>query len=406
MTLLKIFKSKCFSILSFLIFFTSLASALTLPYQSLFLYQHLGVGEAQIGLFVSASSISNIIISFIFAYISDHYVNRKLILSIGLVSAIISYFLYTVLGDFNQVLLVSIFVMGISACITPQLFALSHQMLSEDKVEEHEINSNMTLLRTMISISWAVGPLVGAYFLEWFGFSGLFLITGLMFLLAFIIVLTVFKNTKINKSNNINKKEERTQEIVEEKSTSFLIVFIYFIIFVLVQMVSSMIDNIFPIYITQILGYSNSYIGVISSFSAVVEIPLMIYFAMLSRRFELTKLLNVGFVACLLFLVLFSMLDQIILIIGIYALKSLFYSVTIGLGMSFFQNMIPNKVGISTTLFINTSSFGKIISGIVIGVLGNSYNSIFIFLIFVIIVCIIIFNTLNLRNVLIERKNL
>jgi hypothetical protein len=57
-----------------------------------------------------------------------------------------------------------------------------------------------------------------------------------------------------------------------------------FIVFVLLNAVNIVINTNLPLYVTETLGYANAYVGVITSVSALLEIPLTIAFAVASTR--------------------------------------------------------------------------------------------------------------------------
>ncbi len=58
--------------------------------------------------------------------------------------------------------------------------------------------------------------------------------------------------------------------------------------------------------------------------------------------------------------------------------------------MPFFQHIIPHSQGMATTLFINTSSIGKICCGIILNCCTTDYRSIFLITIIVIIISLFI----------------
>lgn len=375
--------------LSVLIFFTSLATALTMPFMTLFLFQKLQATEIEIGFYISVSSFANLIISFPIGYVSDKIKDRKKILAIALMASFISYFMYGITENFNLIILVSSTIMGISFSVTPQLFALSKQILDSENTDEKKVTADMTLLRTMIPFSWAIGPLIGTIVLTYFNFKGIFYIASFIYFIVFLIIVFSYDNLIVP------TKRVSAEDLGKEKNTRYIIITMYSIVFVLIQMVNSLISNYFPIYITDYLGYNNSYIGIIASFSAIVEIPLMIILVIITQKYDMKNILTLGFLSGILFIGIFSQTHNIIILILSYIFNAIFYSITIGLGMTFFQNIIPNKPGFSTTLFINTSSFGKILSGLVLGVIGNAYNYLFIYLLGMLILCLMLFNFLE-----------
>lgn len=369
--------------LSLLILLTSSAMAFTGSYTSIFLKGTCGANESQIGYFYSISSFFNVVVSMLLAYLSDKYSSiRKHILLIGLMSAVAGYAIYALTSNYLTVLISSCTLVAISSCVTPQLFALSSELFGKQNYTDSQISEKITFLRTMISVSYVIGPAIGAFVLDETHFERLFIIAAVFNLITFICVLIIFP-----KFQGINEEKEKKDTVQKGKSIKYLA--LLFIWFVLIQTVHSVISNIFPVYITSELNYSNKIVGFISSYSALVEIPIMLLLTYIVSKISLQKVMYVGLISGIIFIICFMNASQEWVIILSYTFNAIFYSITIGLGMAYFQSCVRNLPGIATTLFINTSSVGKIVAGNLVGILGNSYTIIFTVILVVLGVCLI-----------------
>lgn len=369
--------------LSVLILLTSSAMAFTGTYTSIFLHDVCNANESNIGLFYSISSIFNVIVSMLLAYVSDKYSSkRKIILLVGLICAILGYFVYATTTNYVVVLISSCTLIAISSCVTPQIFALSSEIYKLDNYSNEQISERMTFLRTMISISYVIGPVIGAILLDEVHFERLFIIAAVFYLITLFVVIFFLPMIQVTSSNN-NEKDDSAGN----KSLKYLAVL--FVWFVLIQTVHSVISNIFPIYITSNLGYSNKIVGFISSYSAIIEIPIMLLLTVLVSKFSLQKVMYAGLISGIIFIICFINASNEWMIVLSYTFNAIFYSITIGLGMVYFQSCVRNLPGIATTLFINTSSVGKIIAGNLISILGGNYQTTFIVLLSVLAICFV-----------------
>lgn len=368
--------------LSVLLFICSSASALVNPFLSIFLSQNLNASASQIGLFVSLNSISGIIISTILGRISDKASDGRIILAIAILAGLIGYILYALITQFYLLLIVSIIFIGLSSVINSQIFVYAKQNFDGDEKSQ----SKITFLRTFVSIAWVSSPLLGALLDDKLGFNGLFLGTAISYLFSFIILIIFFKPKPKEyiepKKNDVKKDKVYSNKYIIE----------CFIVFTLLQVINTVLNTSVPLYVTENLHYGNAYIGIISSFAAFAEIPFMIILASLSIKFPIKHLINAGIITCLCFLILLLYVNNIYLIIFIHILKAVFVSAYMGIGIAFFQDMMPNRYGTSTTLYTNTTRLGTILGGMVISMFSVSYSQIFIILIIICVLSLIVFN--------------
>jgi MFS transporter, SET family, sugar efflux transporter len=368
--------------LSVLLFICSSASALVNPFLSIFLSQNLNASASQIGLFVSLNSISGIIISTILGRISDKASDGRIILAIAILAGLIGYILYALITQFYLLLIVSIIFIGLSSVINSQIFVYAKQNFDGDEKSQ----SKITFLRTFVSIAWVSSPLLGALLDDKLGFNGLFLGTAISYLFSFIILIILFKPKP---KEHIEPKKN---DVKKDKAYSNKYIIECFIVFTLLQVINTVLNTSVPLYVTENLHYGNAYIGIISSFAAFAEIPFMIILASLSIKFPIKHLINAGIITCLCFLILLLYVNNIYLIIFIHILKAVFVSAYMGIGIAFFQDMMPNRYGTSTTLYTNTTRLGTILGGMVISMFSVSYPQIFVILIIICVLSLIVFN--------------
>ena len=196
-----------------------------------------------------------------------------------------------------------------------------------------------------------------------------------------------------------NKDCKFTENVLEKHDDSLtmkkIYIISYFMIFVMLQTVNSVLNTNVPLYITETLGFGNVYVGWISSFNAIIEIPITILFVYLSQTKDIKKLICFGMFSGIVFIGLLMLIKSIYCIIFIHIIKAVFVSIFMSLGMTFFQNMIPKRYGVSTILYTNTTRVGNIISGILISVYNNKYYCSFFMLIVVCLVCLLLFMFIN-----------
>jgi SET family sugar efflux transporter-like MFS transporter len=369
-----------------LLFICSSSSAICTPFMSVFLLQKVKASLSQIGFFITLGSFAALLISTLIAYISDKFNKRKLLLYFILISAIAGYLLYSLIQDYFILLLVAISFIGISSTTTSQIFAYTKELFDNNNMPE----SSIIILRTCMSVAWVSSPLIGAFINQNYGFSGLFIGTTIGYFLGLLCLFLFFRKSCLLKpeNNNLTNLKEKDCKI---KQYSTKIIMIYFFIFTSLQLINAVLNTNLPLYITETLGYKISYIGIIASFSAFIEIPIMLLFGSLSKKIDTSNLIAIGIFCGLIFLIFLSIVRNIYLIIILHILKSIFISAYMGIGILFFQNMIPRRYGISTTLFMNTNRVGTMCSGVITSFIGIHYSKTFIILICICICSLLVF---------------
>ncbi|STE85086.1 sugar efflux transporter B [Escherichia coli] len=63
-----------------------------------------------------------------------------------------------------------------------------------------------------------------------------------------------------------------------------------------------------------------------------------------------------------------------VILLGLQLLNAIFIGILGGIGMLYFQDLMPGQAGSATTLYTNTSRVGWIIAGSVAGIVAEIWN--------------------------------
>lgn len=351
------------------IFLCAAAAALIQPYQSVFLREIKNATASQIGIFVSANSIAGIFFSTLFSKISDRNNQRKIVLSMALCSAIIGYICYEFISNFYFLLVTSLVFIGISTMITAQMFAYAKDVLGKE-VEDTE--PYITVLRTFVSFAWVFSPMLASVLTKIPKYRGIIGGSIVCYIIAFLVLQLCFGNS----AEEIKDGADNNEDVYEHKA--YLYIFINFSVFTILEAMNVIANSNIPLYITNILGYSNKYVGLLTALSALIEIPCMLFLAYLSfKGIRMEYIIFYGISSGIIFFLLLKQFNSIYMIMVVFIFKAIFNAIYKGIGISFFQKMIPQNCGISTTLFTNTTRMGSIVGGFVIGSIGGYQNDFF-----------------------------
>ncbi|MDW9427706.1 MFS transporter, partial [Yersinia enterocolitica] len=147
-----------------------------------------------------------------------------------------------------------------------------------------------------------------------------------------------------------------------------------------------------PLYITANLGLPERLAGLLMGTAAGLEIPIMLLAGYSVRRFGKRKIMLFAVLAGVLFytgLVLFKFKTALMLL---QIFNAIFIGIVAGIGMLYFQDLMPGRAGAATTLFTNSISTGVILAGVLQGVLTETWghNSVYVMAMILAILSLII----------------
>ena len=356
-------------------FLLGLASSFAGPYLPLFGVQAAHLSPLRLGLFLTGVSLCSILISTIIGRWSDRLPNRRPALLLSLGSAVTGYLLLTsAAASYPLLLLTGGLLLGTGASAFPQLFAYARVQLTP--AGEEAAQHGLTTLRSVFSLAWVVGPLLGSVLLSTFGFRGLFTFTAAAYTLGALPVL-------VGRSRNRERKlltPPQTPHVppytnpVTPRQLQLIA-----LAFVLYATALSMGSSALPLYVTQTLGGSSREVGWLIGLCALMEIPVMLSFVLRPRRTSLPSMMVLGFGTLAAYVLMVSLSSSVGLLAAAQLLRAAAIGISAGLGMAYFQALMPGRIGASTTLFANTSNAGSVVAGTLFGVWAQffGYHSVF-----------------------------
>ncbi|STW80357.1 sugar efflux transporter B [Klebsiella michiganensis] len=134
-----------------------------------------------------------------------------------------------------------------------------------------------------------------------------------------------------------------------------------------------------PLFIINELHLPEKLAGVMMGTAAGLEIPTMLIAGYYAKRFGKRFLMRISAVAGVLFYVGMLTVHTPGLLLALQALNAIFIGILAGIGMLYFQDLMPGQAGAATTLYTNTTRVGWIIAGSLAGVVAEvwSYHAVF-----------------------------
>lgn len=341
--------------------------AITVPFFVLFATNQLGMTTNQFGLLLALAAITQFTMNSIVARFSDtHAINRKVIIIVGLFMGAISFTLpFFVHSVVLFIILYAIF-QGLFAPAMPQLYASARESINQSTSSSRAVFAN-SVLRSMFSFGFLFGPLVGNILNQSWGYSGLFGGTVAIILTTLLLQVFFFKDIKA-------KKPVRDSIMTEQDAPSMLkhrYLIVPFIAFVLLHIGQWMYTLNMPLFVTQYLHEEEKYVGHLASLCAGLEVPFMIILGMVASKVETRTLLAIAAICGSLFFGSIGIFESIHMMLVGQVLLAAFLAVILGIGISYFQDVLPQYPGYASTLFANAMVIGQLLGNLLGGAMSQ-----------------------------------
>lgn len=357
--------SSAFLVVAFL---TGIAGALQTPTLSLFLTNEVHARPAMVGFFFTGSAIIGIMVSQLLAGLSDRRGDRKHLIMFCCLLGAAACVLFAWNRNYFILLLVGVLLSSFGSTANPQMFALAREHADKTGREAAMFSS---ILRAQVSLAWVVGPPLAYALAMGFGFPVMYLSAGVAYLICGIIVWLLLPGMR--------KVKPATGTHIEAPRTNRRDALLLFTICTLMWGTNSLYLINMPLFIIRELQLSEKLAGLMMGTAAGLEIPTMLIAGYYAKRLGKRFLMRIAVVAGLLFYTGMLIVHSPALLLAMQLLNAIYIGILAGIGMLYFQDLMPGQAGSATTLYSNTTRVGWIIAGSLAGVVAEiwSYHAVF-----------------------------
>ncbi|EJQ2006950.1 sugar efflux transporter SetB [Cronobacter sakazakii] len=354
------FTSASFLIVAFL---TGIAGALQTPTLSLFLTEEVHARPAMVGFFFTGSAIIGIFVSQFLAGRSDRKGDRKFLIFACCLLGALACLLFAWNRNYFILLFVGVFLSSFGSTANPQMFALAREHADRTGREAVMFSS---VLRAQVSLAWVVGPPLAYALAMGFGFQVMYVSAAAAFVLCALMVWCFLPSMR--------KEPLATTAPLEAPRRNRRDALLLFSVCTLMWGTNSLYIINMPLYLINELRLPEKLAGVMMGAAAGLEIPVMLIAGFYARKFGKRFLMRVAVAAGVLFYLGMLTLHSPALLLALQLLNAIYIGILAGIGMLYFQDLMPGQAGAATTLYTNTTRVGWIIAGSLAGVIAELLN--------------------------------
>lgn len=350
-------------------FALGMAFSFVVPVMSIWGTQEVGMRSFTFGAFMTATSLSAILLSTTLARWSDTHLPRKVMLVLGGCGGMLGYCGYAFVREPVALLAIGCTMIALASLCFSQLFAHVREECGNAENAAVDPRFRMSIVRVCFSFSWTVGPAIGAEMMARYGFHGVFLGAAGLYAVFLLGVLRFVP---------FQPKSHEARTVVREPVWRILVrgdvaaCFAAFLLFFAAHAINMM--NL-PLMTTQVLKGVPRDLGIIFGVGPVVEIPLMLWFGHLAARGHQVSLIRIGAATSVVYFVGLSLVQAPWQIYPAQIFSGISFAIMSNIAIVFFQDLVPGQAGLATTIFANASQVGNLVGffsfGALVERLGN-----------------------------------
>ncbi|EHZ8991850.1 sugar efflux transporter SetB [Escherichia coli] len=377
--------STAFLIVAFL---TGIAGALQTPTLSIFLTDEVHARPAMVGFFFTGSAVIGILVSQFLAGRSDKRGDRKSLIVFCCLLGVLACTLFAWNRNYFVLLFVGVFLSSFGSTANPQMFALAREHADKTGREAVMFSS---FLRAQVSLAWVIGPPLAYALAMGFSFTVMYLSAAVAFIVCGVMVWLFLPS--------MQKELPLATGTVEAPRRNRRDTLLLFVICTLMWGSNSLYIINMPLFIINELHLPEKLAGVMMGAAAGLEIPTMLIAGYFAKRLGKRFLMRVAAVGGVCFYAGMLMAHSPVILLGLQLLNAIFIGILGGIGMLYFQDLMPGQAGSATTLYTNTSRVGWIIAGSVAGIVAEIWNYHAVFWFAMVMIIATLFCLLRIKDV-------
>ncbi|MET6676473.1 sugar efflux transporter [Citrobacter amalonaticus] len=345
-------------------FMMGVAGALQAPTLSLFLSREVGAQPFWVGLFYTVNAIAGIGVSLALAKRSDSQGDRRKLILFCCLMAIGNALLFAFNRHYLTLITCGVLLASLANTAMPQLFALAREYADSSA---REVVMFSSVMRAQLSLAWVIGPPMAFMLALNYGFTVMFSIAAAIFALSFILIAFMLPSVA-------RVEQPADVPVIQSGGWQDKNVRMLFIASTLMWTCNTMYIIDMPLWISTELGLPDKLAGILMGTAAGLEIPIMILAGFYVKRFGKRRMMLIAVTAGVLFYLglIFFHNHQALLMLQLF--NAAFIGIIAGIGMLWFQDLMPGRAGSATTLFTNSISTGVILAGVIQGAVAQSYG--------------------------------
>ncbi|MBJ7578221.1 MFS transporter [Devosia sp. MC532] len=349
-------------------FFSGITYAATIPYASLVGVDTLGMSPGVFATIMAIGGVVGTLVSLFLGYISDKIKDRRGLLLLSTLAGVAANFtVYAVPTQFGFAFS-AIVLMPLAGASFSQCFAYIRVFYAKNAPARADFM--VTTLRSVFTAAWVIVPPLAGWVAAEFSIFNVYLMAAL----AYVVIGAIFALMMVDPTTAVQMPPPVRAEGASLLSTFALPLSTLGGLISLAVMTAAarILTFTVPLLIVTNLGGSLPDVGFYAAITAAIEVPSLLIWGWLGMRFTKEILLASAGVILALFMLSAAMSQSLPMLYWLLILNGFATAALMGLNISYVQEAIKGRVGLSTSLLdviaisanlMGATAFGVLTSG-------------------------------------------
>jgi MFS transporter, SET family, sugar efflux transporter len=362
-SLRQIFARPQLALLAMMVFVQGSAIGSTLPYLSITAINDLGISDQGFSVLVFAASLAAVTIGVSMGVLSDLIADRRKILIIVALTGAAGYGAVFFFPSAPVFVCATVFVIPFFQSVSSLLFAGARAETSG--YEAGEAASINTTMRAFMSAAWVVMPAaMGFAFAGSDNMLGAWGVAGVCALMIFLS--SAFLLQKPAEAAQAAKSGPGFMQSLKELGAPIMLARIFSMAALTGTVRLS--STLWPLIITVNLGGTAADVGIIAGLTAFLEVPFMLIWAALLRRFSIVAVLTAtGLIYCA-YMAALTFASATWQVYALTVPGAAGAAALLSMPLSYFQDLFPGRPGLGTSLYPINAFLGNALTALAFAV--------------------------------------
>lgn len=353
-------------------FFSGVTFASTAPYAAIVGVESLGLNGATYAGLVSAGAIAGTFVSVLMGYFSDKLPDRRILVLIAALAGVLGHGVIYLFRSQLAFGISTVLLMPIGFAMFSQSFAYVRVFYNRHHPERADFM--VSALRTVFTVAWAIVPPLAGYVAAVFSVFDVYLISTLSYL-ACGLIFALMMTDQSTRIANIPPEPKPQPAAGDRHRRSLPFPIIAGVVGLVVIMVSMRLVGIaMPLLMVNELGGNLTDVGLYAGIAAALELPFMIGWGYLLARLSKETILVFNALLYGLYLFLVCRAQSVSDVLWLQGLNAIATAALMSVNISYLQEAIKGRVGLSTSLIDVVAIAATLFSGVVFGVLSTGQD--------------------------------
>ncbi|HEX6524022.1 MAG TPA: MFS transporter [Streptosporangiaceae bacterium] len=328
---------------------------------SLFLANAVHAAALEIGLFFAGRGVIAIVVNLLVGRYSDRLRDRRLLLGYSAAAGALGALCFAALRGYVAVLVTGAVLFNLGGVTFSQLFAYVKEFA---EARGHPVTAFGSMMRSVFSAGWVVGPLFGFFLLNRYGFGPTYVAVAGLFLITAVASLCGLPRVSDPPRAGSTSGMRATRP---GRHTLLLLAAV-----IVLGVVNRMYGIDIALYVTKDLHLGAAVVGWMAGVAAALEIPVMITVGRVADRVGKLRLVIAASLGAAVFFSLLPLVGSVPALLALQVLNAAWTAVALSIPMLMVQQEVPGGAGTSSSMYSTAFTTAGLIAGAVTAVTADA----------------------------------